>query len=84
MDKQLILQNMLEQSRREVLTNVVKQYTTEAQYNSTQYVKSVHAASVGFEAQVDKLRTELDAELEYTSNAVLNWLNSKYGKINLF
>ena len=84
MEKQQLMQSLLEQTRRDVITNVVQQYTSEAEYNYGQYIKSVHAAAVGFEVQADKIREEMNAEIQYTSSAIENWLRSKYGKINLF
>ena len=74
---------LLEKTRRDVLTNVAKQYTEEAHYNYKQYIESLHAMSISAELQAEQVKEALYEHLHRTSTAVEDWLNTKYGKIQI-
>lgn len=81
--RQQLLRLVAEQTRREIISNVTQQFTTEAHHNYLQYVRSVHAATVSAQVNEEKIKEVLRQELENTSVAVENWLRTTYGRIQL-
>lgn len=69
-----------ELTRKEILKNVTQQFTQEAAYNFTQYVNSVHAASIAIQGRENEIKKALIDHLNETSTAVETYLTETLGR----